>query len=190
MFQLVENASADGDVDYYRFFQECKKCKNLGRKQIPTRSRCFRCMKVCKDALSYVSSSSVTSLMFQLVIMVIISLVSSSLLFTLHCQQQGLREEMTIGQWHHHTSPGAGSAYKSPPPYNRNPSAVALITFAGYLCPLQNTFQTVRHYFGSIDTVSRCWNNGSLCFRSMMIYRSYFYLGWRRLAAMSRVCEV
>ena len=34
MFQLVENALADGDVDYYRFFQECKKCKNLGRKQI------------------------------------------------------------------------------------------------------------------------------------------------------------
>ena len=98
MFQLVENASADGDVDYYRFFQECKKCKNLGRKQISTRSRYFRCMKVCcKDALSYVSSS-VTSLMFQLVIMVIISLVSSSLLFTLHYQQQGLREEMTIGQ--------------------------------------------------------------------------------------------
>ena len=133
MFQLVENASADGDVDYYRFFQECKKCKNLGRKQISTRSRYFRCTKVCKDALSYVSSS-VTSLMFQLVIMVIISLVSSSLLFTLHYQQQGLREEMTIGQWHHHTSPGAGSAYKSPPPYNRNPSAVALITFAGYIC--------------------------------------------------------
>ena len=98
MFQLVENASADGDVDYYRFFQECKKCKNLGRKQISTRSRYFRRMKVCcKDALSYVSSS-VTSLMFQLVIMVIISLVSSSLLFTLHYQQQGLREEMTIGQ--------------------------------------------------------------------------------------------
>ena len=77
MFQLVENASADGDVDYYRFFQECKKCKNLGRKQISTRSWYFRCTKVCKDALSYVSSS-VTSLMFQLVIMVIISLVSSS----------------------------------------------------------------------------------------------------------------
>ena len=36
MFQLVENASADGDVDYYRFFQECKKSKNLGRKQIST----------------------------------------------------------------------------------------------------------------------------------------------------------
>lgn len=74
MFQLVENALADGDVDYYRFFQECKKCKNLGRKQISTRSqksRYSRCTKVCKDALSYISSS-VTSLMFQLVIMVII----------------------------------------------------------------------------------------------------------------------
>ena len=80
MFQLVENASADGDVDYYRFFQECKKCKNLGRKQISTRSqesRYFRCTQVCKDALSY-DSSSVTSLMFQLVIMVIIPLLSSS----------------------------------------------------------------------------------------------------------------
>ena len=49
MFQLVENALADGDVDYYRFFQECKKCKNLGRKQISTRSqksRYSRCTKV------------------------------------------------------------------------------------------------------------------------------------------------
>ena len=30
MFQLVENALADGDVDYYRFFQECKNAKILG----------------------------------------------------------------------------------------------------------------------------------------------------------------
>ena len=156
--------------------------KSWEETNISTRSRYFRRTKVCcKDALSYVSSS-VTSLMFQLVIMVIISL-----LFALYTSLPAARLAGGNDNWKWHQS--AGSAYKSPPPYNRNPSAVALITLPD-ICVLQNTFQTVRHYFSSIDTVSCCWNNGSLCFPSMMIYRSYFYLGWSRLATMSRVCEV
>ena len=36
MFQL-ENAQADGDVDYYRFFLGVQKVKNLWRKQIQGR---------------------------------------------------------------------------------------------------------------------------------------------------------
>ena len=59
MFQL-ENAQADGDVDYYRFFLGVQKVKNLWRKQIQGRrnlylkrikSRNFRpgCLKRCSE---------------------------------------------------------------------------------------------------------------------------------------------
>ena len=156
--------------------------KSWEETNISTRSRYFRRTKVCcKDALSYVSSS-VTSLMFQLVIMVIISL-----LFALYTSLPAARLVGGNDNWKWHQSRGA------PIKVPRRITEIPLLWLWSLLpdiCVLQNTFQTVRHYFSSIDTVSRCWNNGSLCFPSMLIYRSYFYLGWSRLATMSRVCEV
>ena len=145
MFQLVENALADGDADYYRFFQECKKCKNLGgRKQIQGLRNLwiFKVYEGLKKMRSVTSvCSGVTSLQYlQLVSLVIIIPL---LLFALYTSltSQGLREEMTIRQWHL----AAGSAYKSPPPYNQNPlcgfNHFCRISIAKYISNRETLFQ-------------------------------------------------